>query len=168
MADAPVNPDVPPIDPGIPVAEPAPVQGGFPPAGFPPRNPMPPPVSVQLTFQNVLAQVLNLTQRQITCLISEGFTDFREMHDWDYDEIKGWAAEKNKLPATRTNSATYGVIAVKRLQALGFWVNDLIRRGQPINPNAFTDQVMREMIVEAKTDHQESKAKSEVEMPEKF
>lgn len=164
MADAPANPGAPPVDPGIPAAEPVPVPDGFPLAGIPPGNPMP----ALLTFQNVLTQVLNLTQRQIACLVSEGFTDFREMHDWDYDEIKEWAAEKTKLPANRANSATFGVIAVKRLQALGFWVNDLIKRGQPIDPNAFTDQVMRDMIVEAKTNHQESKAKSEVEMPEKF
>jgi hypothetical protein len=89
-----------------------------------------------VTFVNTLTNILRFTDNQATTLMNEGYDSADELRFWSADDVKAWAVNKTKLPATR-GGCPYGDPRVKSLQAFAFWATDMHRRGLPLDLNTF-------------------------------
>jgi hypothetical protein len=89
-----------------------------------------------IDFRGVLQGVLRFTDNQANTLINEGYDSAIELRFWSPEDVKTWASNKTKLPATR-GGCGYGDPRVKSLQAFAFWATDMHRRGLPLNLEQF-------------------------------
>ena len=94
-----------------------------------------PPI-LPIDFRGVLEQILRFTVNQANTLINEGYDTAIELKFWSPEDVKTWASNKTKLPATR-GGCGFGDPRVKSLQAFAFWATDMHRRGLPLNLEDF-------------------------------
>ncbi len=116
-----------------------------------------------------LTTVLNFTTGQAETLMDDGYKTIKDFEFWPYDEIQKWATDKTKL-AARQGGRPYSAYNTKKLQGLAWWVTDNKLRKHTIEIEDFTQDTLKECMIEARNeyDERENRKSSDLSKPEKF
>mmetsp|Transcript_15996 Transcript_15996/g.23840 ORF Transcript_15996/g.23840 Transcript_15996/m.23840 type:complete len:787 (+) Transcript_15996:5053-7413(+) len=123
-------------------------------------------------LQRVLHTIVGLAQPACVAVAADGYEEFMDFENMQWKDVEKWISNARKLTLNR-GGFSISSSKEKRIQALAFWVNDLLRTGRAtveadINEAEFDVITMNEMAEEAYIYYLECKTDSDVSTPEKF
>ena len=115
----------------------------------------------------VCDNVLSLTASQRDAIMKNGWNFLDDFQGLNYDRIKTWARESNRLLESR-GGCYFVSVAMAKLQGLTYWANHMILRGHTLVCDGFDYEMMRQLMDGADIHYAESKRDSDAQIPTKF
>ena len=86
--------------------------------------------------------------------MNNGWACLADFRGFNYDRIKTWAGESNRLLASH-GGCYFGSVSMAKLQGLTYWANQILLRGHNLVCDGFDDAVMRQSMDDAKIHYAE-------------
>ena len=104
-------------------------------------------------LQRVLHRIVGLSQPACVAVAADGYETFMDFENMQWKDVEKWISNARKLNLNR-GGFSISAAKEKRIQALTFWVNDLLRTGRAtieadIDETEFDVFKMNEMAEEA-------------------
>ena len=80
-------------------------------------------------IQRVLNNVVGLTQPQCVAIEADGYQEFMDFENMNWINVEKWIYSARRANLNR-GGFSISAAKEKRMQALAFWVNDLLRTGK--------------------------------------